>query len=343
MSESHPLALCYLSSSALPRQPDEWRSRMLGQVRYGLLRGNSGRGDWPSIDVHTPRLDGTGDICEVWCAPRPISDGTSGGVRFRHTEELLFGTLTGPGTEPAAGGTDPLQAATAEAYREIFQAIDGLGYPFLLRAWNYFDRINEDSRGVERYRQFNAGRQDAFIDAGRAVSTNVPAACALGALEQPLTICFLASRTPPLPIENPRQVSAYDYPPEYGPRSPTFSRAALVRLAGQDVLFVSGTASIVGHRTQHPDDPVAQTRECVQNLQAVLSQANGQVRDGRFTAASLFYKVYIRHPEHAPSIQAELRQVIPHSRGAALLQADICRQDLLVEIEATAGVPVEVL
>ncbi len=343
MSEQLPLALSYLPSSALRQQSDEWRSRVLGHVRYGMARGESGIGDWPSIDVNTPRLDGSGDICEVWCAPGPISDGTSGRVRFRRTEDLLFGTLAAAETEPAAGGTYPLQSATAAAYREIFQAIDSLEYPFLLRAWNYFDRINESNRGIERYRQFNAGRQDAFIGAGRAVSTNVPAACALGALDQPLTICFLASRKPLVPVENPRQVSAYDYPAQYGSRSPTFSRAALAPLPGQDILFLSGTASIVGHRTLHRDDPVAQTRESVQNVQEVLKQADRKGRGARFTAASLFCKVYVRRPEHAPSIQAELRRALPQSRGALLLQADICRRDLLVEIEATAGVPVEVL
>jgi hypothetical protein len=100
---------------------------------------------------------------------------------------------------------------------------------------------------------------------------------------------------------------------------------------------------LLGHRTLHRDDPVAQTRESVHNVQAVLNQANRQVRDGRFTAASLFCKVYVRRPEHAPSIQAELRRALPQSRGALLLQADICRRGLLVEIEATAGVPVEAL
>ena len=64
-------------------------------------------------------------------------------------------------------------------------------------------------------------------------------------------------------------------PGDYGPRSPTFSRAALVYPAGQEILFISGTASIVGHQTVHPGDVVGQCRESMENIAAVLAEATG--------------------------------------------------------------------
>ena len=106
-----------------------------------------------------------------------------------------------------------------------------------------------DRHGLERYRQFNIGRQDAFLDSHRGATGNVPAASAIGLAGGPLSVAFLAGATPALAVENPRQVSAYLYPADYGPRSPTFSRAVRATLSGQEALFVSGTASIVGHRT----------------------------------------------------------------------------------------------
>ena len=171
---------------------------------------------------------------------------------------------------------------------------------------------------------------------------NVPAACALGfgqgnATHGPLTIAFLAGRDAPISIENPRQISAYQYPEQYGPRSPTFSRASLVRLGQDEVLFISGTASIVGHDTLHPADVVAQTRETMVNIEAVLAQANRQTSHAPFDVANLSYKVYIREASDLGQIRDELTRIIGGPPNAIYLQADVCRRDLLLEIEATGG------
>jgi chorismate lyase / 3-hydroxybenzoate synthase len=156
---------------------------------------------------------------------------------------------------------------------------------------------------------------------------------------------FLAGRMPPLPIENPRQVSAYRYPTSYGPRAPTFSRAALAPLGGGEIaLFISGTASIVGHETVHHGDVVAQLRETLTNLHAVIEAANARTT-ARFDLARTECVVYVRHAGHAPVIRSELEQALGADaqalRDAVFLEADICRSDLLVEIEAHATAPGE--
>jgi chorismate lyase / 3-hydroxybenzoate synthase len=140
-------------------------------------------------------------------------------------------------------------------------------------------------------------------------------------------------------VENPRQVSAYDYPREYGTHSPAFSRATLLRQSGSVTLFISGTASIVGHRSLHVDDTAAQTRETLANIQALLAEANGVAPGARFTLEALACKVYVRRPGDLPVIQTELAAALGPEARILYLQADICRQDLLVEIEATATSP----
>ncbi|MGP1609120.1 MAG: hypothetical protein ACTS5G_00335, partial [Burkholderiales bacterium] len=217
--------------------------------------------------------------------------------------------------------------------------LDALGYPHPFRFWNYITDINAHSFGLERYRQFNLGRQDAFLVHGRDVTGNVPAACALGSAHGPLTIAFLAGRVAPLSIENPRQTSAYEYPKQYGLRSPTFSRACLVSLGQEEVLFISGTASVVGHATLHPADVVAQTRETVTNIKAVLAEANRLSSQSGFDLSGLHYKVYVRHPADLAQIRNELTHCVGDTLNAVYLQADVCRQDLLLEIEATAAHP----
>ena len=116
--------------------------------------------------------------------------------------------------------------------------LDAVGYGHLLRVWNYVPQINFDVNGTERYWQFNSGRREALIALGREVTGGVPAACALGSVAGPLTIYFLASRAQPTLFENPRQISAFDYPSQYGPR-PVFSRASMLREASGTTLFVA--------------------------------------------------------------------------------------------------------
>ena len=254
-----------------------------------------------------------------------------GCVRFVVEGDWLFGCAE---ADDGAG----IQTAAQQAYADLFRVVGAGAHPHLLRLWNYFSGINADGGGAERYRQFNAGRQQAFIEARRSAFEGAPAACALGTPGGPLRVYFLAGRTPPRAIENPRQVSAYHYPNAYGPRSPSFSRAALVDVGGgREALFISGTASIVGHVTMHAGDVARQTEETLCNLAAVRAVA-AERAGVAFPADELVYTVYLRRAADLAPVRTIFEAAVgPASRSAReaiYLQADICRADLLVEIEA---------
>ncbi len=336
-----------LSIAAFLKQPAERKNSVLGALCFSadaIARRLQADMDVPCLHVPMQRLDAGDSLCEVWHGSGPLMAGQCGAIYYRHDDGVLFGVIVLAETlfEASADKT-PLQRATESAYSQVFALLDTLSYPYLFRIWNYIADINTHSFGLERYRQFNQGRQDAFLAHGRDVVGNVPAACALGfgpgcSAQGPLTMAFLAGRVAPLNIENPRQISAYQYPQEYGPRSPTFSRASLVRLGQDEVLFISGTASIVGHATLHPADVVAQTRETMVNIKAVLAEAN-RLAIQSFDLSSLHYKIYVRHPADLEQIRAELALCVGAALKAVYLQADVCRQDLLLEIEATASHP----
>ena len=342
-----PLQGVNLSGAALLKQPARWHDSMLGALCFSADAVENPMADMgvPCMRVAMQRLDVGGSICEVWYGGGPPTQGRSGAIHFRHDDEVLFGVMVlSEALFDGAADKTPLRQAAESAYSQVFALLDTLRYPYLFRVWNYFANINTPSYGLERYRQFNLGRQDAFVAHGRDVAGNVPAACALGFAQGPLTIAFLAGRVAPLSIENPRQISAYQYPQQYGPRSPMFSRAALVRLGKDEILFISGTASIVGHATLHRANVVAQARETMTNIEAVLAEANRN-RDRTtggptFDLASLHYKVYVRRPADLPQIRAELAQCVGNPPKAVYLQADVCREDLLLEIEAYAAHPV---
>ena len=290
---------------------------------------------WATLDARL--LLSTAPCIDAWQGTGPVHAGRHGRVAWRHSGPWMFGMLRLD--EADAPGTD-LTTFSHMAYREVFSALDAAGGWHLLRVWNYLPRINAVEGPLERYRQFNAGRQQAFQDHGRDALSGSPAACGIGTHQGPLCIYFLAGRVPSTPLENPRQVPAYHYPSEFGPRSPTFSRACLVTpRQGESLLLISGTASIVGHESRHLGDVRAQTLETLRNLQAVIDAAHVQTT-ARFALSELACTAYVRHAADAPLVLATLQEALgaesPALRHLVLLEADICRAELLVEIEAQA-------
>ncbi|WP_018608469.1 Rid family hydrolase [Uliginosibacterium gangwonense] len=271
----------------------------------------------------------------TWLSTAPCETGVLEGVAYHYTEHLLFGAMSiaehdfVPNAQASA-----LQQASALAYQRLFAVMRHTSFNQLVRCWNYLPGINVDGGGLERYRQFNIGRQDAFIAARRDHLEGAPAACALGTGEGDLVLYFMAAHARPRPIENPRQVSAYRYPDRYGPRSPTFSRASLLELPGCEALFISGTASIVGHESVHLGDVKAQTEETLRNIEALIAQANLKSHVGGYSTQALEMKVFLRDPADQALVASVLRQHLGCEPRAFYLQADICRVELLVEIEA---------
>ncbi len=302
----------------------------LGEVAYGRAALPTGADLGVGLEVF-----GTDRECHVWLAEGPFVEGELGGLRYRHNSDFLFGwiSLSEQGCAPAPD-MSPLEAVSRRAYDALFAVQEKTGFTHLLRCWNYLPGINVDGGGLERYRQFNIGRQDAFIAARQAWLDGSPSACALGSAEGELVVYFLAGRQSALSIENPRQTSAYRYPAQYGPRAPTFSRASLLRLESEEILFISGTASIVGHESLHPGDVREQTLETLRNLDAVVAEANRHAFFGRFETRKLFLKVYLRHAEDLATIRETLQATLGEGLNLSFLLADVCRAELLVEIEA---------
>ncbi|MBL0917723.1 MAG: hypothetical protein IBJ14_03400 [Hydrogenophaga sp.] len=273
--------------------------------------------------------------CEAWCMDGPLQQGGDNGLRWRGNHDLLYGVieLDEPAARVAERGKH-LRERAREAYLRLFALLRSHGTPHLWRVWNYMAGINAQDQGLERYRWFNLGRHDAFSAAGAPTERQVPAASALGWADGPLSIAFLAGRSAPQPLENPRQVSAFHYPQDYGPRPPVFARASLACNGAHELLFISGTASIVGHETVHRGDAVAQCEESARNVLAVLGEANRATRSGTgHRAEALAHRVYVRHVADFPLVRHTLSRCLG-GESMTLMQADICRQDLLVEVES---------
>jgi hypothetical protein len=255
--------------------------------------------------------------------------GKAGALTLFRMDGWLLGAAT-------VGLTAGLESAAHGLYLDIFQAAHGL---HLARVWNYVPAINESGPGgLENYRLFCRGRSLAFEEHhGLGFKALLPSASAVGCASGTITVSFAASATVPRHIENPLQVPAYDYPADYGPRAPSFARASVVPGAGKTAaVFISGTAAIRGHATVAPNDLRGQLDCTVENLREISNACGlGPDLDRRGRAARHF-KIYVRNAADQLAIATRLeREFLGSSDRVSYLQADICRETLLVEIEAT--------
>ena len=222
-----------------------------------------------------------------------------------------------------------MEGASYSAYNELlgFLADSDHSYPF--RIWNFIPRINEGNGDLEEYKKFCVGRHQAFTELDVA-GEQFPAASAVGNQLGGAVIFALASATPGRQHENPNQFRAYQYPRQYGPRSPSFSRATSIRLGGETLLFISGTSSILGHESQAPNNLPKQLEITLDNIGTLLELA-GTTRE-----KILSLRVYLRHAEHLNSAREYLMDKFSNTNIHFTL-ANICRRDLLVEIEAVVS------
>jgi chorismate lyase/3-hydroxybenzoate synthase len=263
---------------------------------------------------------------EVWRGRGPVQSGRAGDLHWSSDGD--YGFVAIEVDEDAHGG---LCAAAEYAYRALIAFLHASATPHVLRLWNYFDAINLGDGDDERYRRFCVGRASGMADTWQ---DTYPAATAIGRRDgvRSLQVYALAARRPGVAVENPRQVNAWCYPREYGPTPPTFARG-MVTPAEQ--LLISGTAAVVGSASQHEDDVAAQIDETLANLGSLIRAARVDAA-GELGAGSLL-KAYVRHRTDAALLRDRLRRHAPELDGLLLLEGEICRRELLTEIDGVHG------
>ena len=323
-----PAALVqYQRSAAQPTSlPDD---ALLAEIAYGPTHRVDA--DPRRIVIGTPSIGAR--YRELWQVPGGQTEcGWCGDIGFVTGGGYLFAHLLA--TE--SPGAD-LATVAHRAYRRLLDFVHQSPCRELLRVWNYVERINERDRGLERYQAFCKGRAEAFAEAGIAPQ-GFPAATAIGSQGAGLSVHLLAGNRRGTPLENPRQLSAYRYPPPYGPRPPSFARAMCFRgpRASRE-LAVSGTASIVGHVSMHPGDLDRQLPETLRNLDLLMAHARLPARQAG--DPPLLLKVYLRNPQRLAEVAPVLEDWAGRPARIMFLQGDICRRELEIEVEAHCSTP----
>ncbi len=229
-------------------------------------------------------------------------------------------------------------AAVDEAYRSLGRELERLNRQ-ALRLWNFIPGIHTPVAAMgDRYRAFNAGRLDGYADwfrDPRTLPDAVPTSSAVGIEGDTFWVYVLGADAAGLPVENPRQIPSYRYSSRYGARPPCFARATRF----ESLLLIGGTASILGEDTCHDGDIEAQTRETIRNIASLVAHG----REGRPAERPLDalrdIRVHVVRREHDAAVAAVLGELLPGLQECEFVQAELCRQDLLVEIEGTAHCP----
>ena len=257
---------------------------------------------------------------ELWQVDGEVTHGHEGDLRWSRGGGWLFAAVEAD--EREHGGP---AGAARHAYASLCRFLGGGAERQVLRLWNYIGAINRGDGDQERYKRFCDGRAQGH---GDFFADGFPAATAIGhhGDEHRLQVYALASGHAGTRVENPRQLSAWRYPRQYGRTSPGFARA--MTLPAQDVLAISGTAAIVGHASTHEGDLDAQLNETLTNLEALLASAD--MPAGFDTHSPL--KAYVRRPADAPRVREILQQRLP-GVPVLLLHGDVCRSELLVELD----------
>lgn len=252
---------------------------------------------------------------------------------------------------------------TLSAFQRLERLLQsrGSGFHQVVRTWLYLGGIVREEGGTQRYMEMNRART-AFYEGIRFPSAPTPsegggadgadgaeriaypASTGIGTENHDVVMSAIAVDADPrkvrmFPLENPRQTSAFDYSMRYGPTSPKFSRAMVLTSGAAATIFVSGTASITDSETRHAGDVARQTHQTLDNIEELVSEENFARHGAGGLGAKLgdlaFLRVYIKRREDFAATRAVCEARLGRL-PTVYATADICRPDLLVEIEAVA-------
>jgi chorismate lyase / 3-hydroxybenzoate synthase len=265
---------------------------------------------------------------EIWPAFTGLQFGQIGACDVGFDNEWMFASLIMQERDFVG-----LKKLSEESFRRVLQTSANNGFPFVIRTWSYFGAINDGGGDEERYKQFCSGRAKAL---GRTWFDAEPAATVIGSPfdDGQVITHWIAAKTPGMAIDNPRQTAPRDYPKKFGKDAPQFSRAMLWRGAYRHYLLISGTASVVGHETMHHDDVTAQFGEIIRNLDALLLAAQSHTAKPLSFARDTCIRVYVRDAVDMALVQHLAKAAFGNETAMSILNGDICRRELLVEIEA---------
>lgn len=223
-----------------------------------------------------------------------------------------------------------------------FLEMEEMGFGHIVRQWNYIEDITTHCKGSQHYQIFNDVRSHWYST--NSFPMGYPAATGIGVNAGGVSVEAIAIKGEMniLSVTNPLQIDAHHYSSEVldenmlemaiRKSTPKFERAKVAG-AGYGVrLFVSGTASIKGQETIG-NTVEEQTQMTIENIHLLIENARKLTLNPNLSVTA--FRVYVKFPNDLTSVKQICNNAYPGIRGLYVI-ADICRDNLLVEIEAFA-------
>lgn len=247
----------------------------------------------------------------------------------------------------------------AEGAFRILKSIlqkEGLGFTDIIRQWNYVENIlnvqDESGHVIQHYQILNDVRSKYYAESN--FDKGYPAATGIGMNAGGVILDIYAVRSMKniaiYPLKNPFQIDAYNYSEQMlvgdatvnqqKKTTPKFERAKYIEINNKANIYISGTASINSELTVGINDPVKQTETTLKNIRDLISVKNlhktginGIDKKPEYE----FIRVYIKYREHFKCVRnicsGRFDNIPVH-----YLITDICRDNLLVEVEGVATI-----
>jgi len=308
-----------------------------------------------NVSVHPPEKPGKVVVEALFLtgSQAGITTRFHGSLPYVVIESDLSKEVWGAGLGDDLYMDDTRKAATAafEMVMEILR-MENLTLNHIVRQWNFIGEILRMKEGFQNYQVFNEVRSE-YYNKYRTVS-GYPAATGVGMKYGGVFLDFCALKADETvklkAVNNPGQVNAYEYGQHVlkgitnsasaQKHPPQFERGLLLANRTSNTLFVSGTASIIGQETIGKGDVEEQALVTIENIRNVadlkrIRQLTGKddIGPGRYS----LLRVYIKKQEDFKIVKNICSDHFPGS-PVIFIEADICRDDLLTEIEAEVSI-----
>lgn len=292
-----------------------------------------------------------------YIAQRPSSGGLTAEVTYLddntptleyHKSHIVLND--GVRKELITGGiiSDDIDQPAFEQANDIFLKISqilsdtGMAISDIYRQWNYIPQITSMNNGIQNYQEFNDAR--SIFYSGTEWSNGYPAATGIGTCCGGVMIELLAATggdTANHPIDNPMQIAAHSYSQNVlagnaakqlkQKTTPKFERARIM----QNRIYISGTAAIKGEASTSENNAVKQTADTMSIMDILVAPKNipVQCKESRYS----LLRVYVKRKDDIPAVKEYMDTHYPAPQKHYLL-SDVCRPELLVEIEGIATV-----
>jgi len=279
-------------------------------------------------------------------------------VQYYSVDGINYSTITSDeflecwvvGAQLSGNGDNKYEAADG-SFRKLKLVLNNLDLDFdsIVRQWNYVGEILDlsyaNGRTMQNYQIFNEVRNSYYTQYRKCSS--FPAATGIGMNSTHVGIdCYAignSSNVQIIPISNPNQEESYQYGQDVlvgdaivHKQAPQFERAILLKSGASSRLIISGTAAIIGQKTIGIGDVVQQTKTTIDNIETLVSRTNLMnhcFNNEQYPDKYSYLRVYVKYRSDITTV----KQICTEKYGdvpMTFVQADICRDNLLVEIEA---------